>query len=431
MIDQPAYIKILLQKYIYGNASAVEHTRLMAAWDIYDDDELAAMIAEITGTDNSNESEEVNSETPAKETATGKKTMFPEIKESLLNNAGLGAMVLFSSFIITGCFLVWLFSKQESTQLPLPCNGVPGNTELPTSPYHCRLVLANDSSLVISSSYTSKSVNDTDVEITQPEAGLLVFKHIDKFQKEGAVTKYHTVITTGGQQYRLVLPDGSKVRLNAASSISFPVGFNHQQRKVYLKGEAFFEVVKSKLPFVVEAGLTQLEIQQASFNIDAYSRNTVTTITNGSLQVKSSAQIASLIAGEKTTARVKILVAKDELSLTDEDSTAAVSWKKVTRVYTNTPMREFVADIGRRYNLEIINITCIPAGGRITTSLCHNAELDDVLAIFKKTGLKFYHVGKRLTFCDPTLKPQPALNDSLFHSIDHSNFVMHQKIVHQ
>lgn len=407
MIHEPAYIKELLEKYLSGTATAVEVARLMVAWDIYDDEELSAMIAEIRADDDTGEKEEFNNESSDEEIIAGKKGRLAGIKTRLVSNHGFGTMLLFTGLLLTACFLIWLFTRHQPKQLPLACNGVPGDTELPTGGYHCSLLLTNNSIVPVNSSF-NKPVHDGAMEIMQPEAGLLVFKPAGPLKHKQANTKSYTVLTAAGQQYRIVLPDGSKVRLNAASSVSFPADFGFTERFVYLKGEAFFEVVKGSAPFVVEAGLTQLEMHEANVNVNAYSRNTVTTIQKGSVQVKAGSRTHWLIEGEKTTARVNILVARVELLLTEEDALAALSWKNLTRVYTNVPMREFAADLGRRYNLEMVNVNCIPAAARISESICYNKPIEQVLTIFSDSKLKFYKVGNRITFCDPSLPSKPA-----------------------
>lgn len=409
MIHQPAYVKALLEKYLNGTATAVEVARLMAAWDIYDDEELSNMIAEITGDATGSETGEGETELPVEDERAGPGNASSTPENKLLKK-GSRFERLFStgSFIILVCSLIWFFLKPDARTTERYCNGVPGHMELSTAPYHCKLMPANGSHLFIDGTLEGLVTQEGDVTITQPEPGVLVYERKGVVEKGNPKPLYHTIVTPPGQQYRLVLPDGSKVRLNAASSISFAANFGSAQRLVYLKGEAFFEVVKGNVPFIAEAGLTQLEMQEATFNVKAYSRNTVTTIQKGSVLVKAGSQTARLIAGEKTTARVKILVAKDELLLTEEDTMAALSWKKVTRVYTNVPMREFVSDIGRRYNVEMVNLSCIPAATHINIMMCYDLPIDDVLKIISDAKLKFYKVGNRITFCDPALREEPV-----------------------
>lgn len=409
MIHQPAYVKELLEKYLNGTATAVEVARLMVAWDIYDDEELSNMIAEITGDAAGSETGEGETELPVEDERAGPANESSTLKNKLLKK-GSRFERLFStgSFIILICSLIWFFLKPDAKTTERYCNGVPGNMELSAAPYHCKLMLANGSHLFIDRSLQGLVAQEAGVTITQPEPGLLIYEERGVVKKGNPKPLYRTIVTPPGQQYRLVLPDGSKVRLNAASSIRFAANFGSAHRLVYLKGEAFFEVVKGNVPFIAETGLTQLEMQEATFNVKAYSRNTVTTIQKGSLLVKAGSQTARLIAGEKTTARVKILVAKDEVLLTEEDITAALSWKKVIRVYKNVTMREFVTDMGRWYNLEMVNLSCIPAAAHVNIMMCYDLPLDDVLKIISDAKLKFYKVGNRITFCDPALRVEPV-----------------------
>lgn len=90
------------------------------------------------------------------------------------------------------------------------------------------------------------------------------------------------------------------------------------------------------------------------------------------------------------------------------DTTAALSWTKTTRIYNNASLREFVADLGRWYNLEFVNFSCIPASARISMIICANTPVEKLLEIFTNQKLKFYKVGNRITFCDPVKQPRPA-----------------------
>lgn len=405
MIHQPEYVKVLLRKYIEGTASPQEVARLMAAWDIYDDEELSEMIAEVTGDYKNIETEEWRWEAPVEESLKYRKGTSRSVRRLLIGSYGYGRIILLTSAIVGVCFLIWVFNKPKLLQRS--CNGVPGNTELPTGRYTCRLLLADNCSILIDSNYKGLITQQGGVEITQPEPGLLIYKLIGMTNKEKAEIMYNTVETSPGQQYQVILPDGSKVRLNAASSIRFPVKFSNNKRIVNVTGEAFFDVAHDRIaPFYVYTSNSEIKVLGTTFNVNAYSKRTVTTLLTGSLEIKSGSQTARLTSGEKATALVSPQVIKDTIILTKEDTLHAVSWKNVNRIYSNISMRDFVSDMGRWYNLEFINLSCVPATASITVSMCYDIPLDEVLNIFRETGLKFYKDGNRITFCDQELKPR-------------------------
>lgn len=403
MIEQPAYVKVLLQKYIEGTASPQEVARLMIAWDLYDDDELADMAAEVTG-------DFKNSETPSEETAGYRNETSRSVKKILLKGFRYVDIILLTSVIVPGCFFIWLFTKPNTKPFQFSCNGVAGNTELSTGKYNCKLILSNSSNMLIDSTYKGLITQEAGAELIQPEPGLLVYqRRAGMVEKEKSLPLYHTIVTPPGQQYKVILPDGSKLWLNAATSIRFPVTLIHNKRIVYLSGEAFFDVVPdSAAPFYIYSGNTEINVEEGTMNVNTYTGKTIATILTGRFEVKSGSQTVRLTAGKKAMAVVSEKQLSNQIILSAGDTLSAVSWKKTTRLYTNASMRDFVADIGRWYNLEIVNFSCIPASAHISVAMCYNTPIEQVLTIFGESGLKFYKVGKRITFCDPSLRALPG-----------------------
>src|SRR5690606_2816088 len=103
------------------------------------------------------------------------------------------------------------------------------------------------------------------------------------------VPQYHTVVIPKGQQYELILPDGTHVWLNSLSSITFPVRFSRADRTVEITGEAYFEVVhEAERPFLVTAGEQQVKVLGTRFNINAYDDEEIirTTLVEGKVEVR-------------------------------------------------------------------------------------------------------------------------------------------------
>lgn len=406
MIDQPAYVKLLLQKYLEGTAAPVELGRLMAAWDIYDDDELAAMIAEVTGDGIINQTENGEGDVPAEHVPELHQAVKNPVRHWLKKGSRFDRLFTISSFLLLAASVIWFFLKPGARSYERSCKGIPGTMELPTAPYHCKLMLSNGSHLSIDSTLQGLVTQDGDLTITQPEAGLLVYQHKAAVNKGNSEPIYHTIITPPGQQYKVILPDGSQLRLNAASSIRFPVTFSKNKRIVHLVGEALFEVVPGNtVPFYIYTGNTEINVAEGRLNVHAYTRKTSATILAGSFEIKSGSQSARLIAGKKPMLVSNANRAGNQLIPTAVDTLTAVSWQKAIRVYENVSMRDFAADIGRWYNLEMVNVSCIPVTARLSVDICYNAPLDQVFSIFTDSKLKFYQVGNKITFCDPSLKP--------------------------
>ena len=106
--------------------------------------------------------------------------------------------------------------------------------------------------------------------------------------EKGVQVEYHTIRVPRGGEYNLQLADGTKVYLNAGSSLRYPVRFTGKRREVTLSGEGYFEVAKdSTQPFVVRAGDVDVRVLGTAFNVNAYpEKETVaTTLVEGRVQV--------------------------------------------------------------------------------------------------------------------------------------------------
>lgn len=403
MIDQPAYVKLLLQKYFQGTATAVELARLMVAWDIYDDDELSAMIAEVSGKYNTGESAEEEKKQQAEEA----NETEPAVQGSLKKAVSWQNYIFGTLLLVFVASIIVVLMKQTTQPEQRFCDGLSVNTLLPTAPYHCSVVSVNGNRILVDSTKKGLIAVENDLTMLQPVPGLLVYQK-QKNAKSKATPVYHTIQTEPGQQYRLLLPDGSQLRLNAASTIRFAVA-SKQQRILYLQGEALLDIVAdSAAPFIVYTGNTVITVQQARLNIKAYAQQTVATLIKGKMNIKAGTDSVQLTNGNKATTVAAAMQVKPRMKLMKADTMAAVSWTKTTRIYNHASMREFVADIGRWYNLEFVNLTCIPAAAHISIVICANAPIEKLLEIFTDQKLKFFKVGNRITFCDPVTQPRPV-----------------------
>src|SRR5690606_29628552 len=117
--------------------------------------------------------------------------------------------------------------------------------------------------------------------------------------------KWNTLRIPPGASYHLLLPDGSKVWLNACSELSFPSAFGRASRKVILRGEAYFEVKQqAQQPFFVEANGTMIAVMGTAFNVSAYpdEKEVLTTLTDGAVAVSLAKQRVVLEPGEQARA---------------------------------------------------------------------------------------------------------------------------------
>lgn len=153
----------------------------------------------------------------------------------------------------------------------------------------------------------------------------------------------------------MILSDGSKVWLNAESSLYYPVYFTGSQRKVELRGEGYFEIEKNgSKPFVVsirtEDGLiNEVKVLGTKFNVNAYEdeRNITTTLVEGSVEVIHRGRTKALKAGEQAVISQNIKIRK-------VDTAEFLAWKEGKFLFRNASIRSIGEQIKRWYNVELV-----------------------------------------------------------------------------
>lgn len=197
----------------------------------------------------------------------------------------------------------------------------------------------------------------------------------------------NTITTPKGGQYQVVLPDGTRVWLNAASSLTYPELFGGNNRTVKLQGEAYFEVAKNKaMPFHVITSDQDVEVTGTHFNINNYKDDqlTKTTLLEGSVNVKSAGLVKILIPGEQASVNTNPAIIKVKKVDVEEE----IAWKNGLFQFDNTSLKNILKQLERWYNVKV-NYTDFPSkhyNGMISRS----ANLSEVLKMLELTGnIKF------------------------------------------
>lgn len=208
------------------------------------------------------------------------------------------------------------------------------------------LTLSDGKIIVLSDASKGELAEEQGVVIRKASDGQIVYEVVD--QGATSSSQINTLSTLRGQNYELRLPDGTKVLLNAASSIKYPSSFlGSVSRKVELVGEAYFEVSKDKAhPFLVYSKGQTVEVLGTHFNISAYPDDALskTTLLEGSVKINSqllkpSQQFIRSAAGEQIVA-----VNPDE----------AIAWTQGYFMFNDEPLESILSRIARWYNVEVI-----------------------------------------------------------------------------
>jgi len=210
---------------------------------------------------------------------------------------------------------------------------------------------------------------------------------------------FNTVKTPEGGQYRVILPDGSSAKLNAASSIRFPSFFDQKQRVVEIQGEVYFDVVSDKArPFIVNLpSLAKIEVLGTSFNVKTYPDDTTikTTLEEGSVKFKAGEDALLMRSGEQVQLATQasnpvLLKRKVELS-------AETSWKDGYFNFENAELKTIMTEVARWYDVDVEYKTQITEQFSILM-LPRSFSISKLLELLELTGhVKFLIEGRRIT----------------------------------
>lgn len=255
-----------------------------------------------------------------------------------------------------------------------------------------RLTLGNGATMELNGKERGSLLKDSYLEVLSAADGQLIYRFNDAVDMEEE--NWSTLETPKGGQYQLQLPDGSKVWLNASSSLRFSNEFNRNERIVELQGEAYFEVSKSSKPFRVMAGGTEVVVLGTHFNISAYQDDqlTKTTLLAGAVKVIRHGTNRLLKPGEQALVQGE----ETDISILRVDTEEAVAWHHGLFMFTNEDIRSVMKKIQRWYDVEVVyekNITNYQLSG----SISRYGDIKDVLQMLELTGIvHFKKEGRRI-----------------------------------
>lgn len=212
---------------------------------------------------------------------------------------------------------------------------------------------------------------------------------------------WNTLHTPKGGNYTLILPDGSLVWLNAASSLRYPTAFSKSERKVEVTGEAYFEVVKNpRVPFrVVANDQLDIEVFGTSFNVNTYADDSTlrTTLVEGKIRVNevvlTPGQQASLSTAKDGSQGIKVI--------NNADLESAIAWKTGLFLFNRTPIRQVMQQLERWYDVQITYGEGFNNRHYFTGEIDRQRPISEVLNMMNLTGVASFRVVNRTVFVAP------------------------------
>ncbi len=275
------------------------------------------------------------------------------------------------------------------------------------------LTLANGKTIVLDNAANGTLVQEGNVNISKLDNNQLTYTLSSP--SSPSILSYNIITTPRGGQYQLVLPDGSKVWLNAGSSLRFPTSFSSQGRVVELSGEAYFEIAsvyqpalpggeRHKLPFRVSVNLPgngpadAIEVLGTHFNIMAYKKEEVrTTLTEGSVK---------LLGGDGQSARLKpgqqglfpaAGTANGKITINDDvDIEEVLAWKNGLFNFNNASLHTIMEQISRWYDVDVVFETDVD--NHYSFELPRNLPVSKILQVLELTKSVHFRIdGKKIT----------------------------------
>lgn len=373
----------LLNRYKAGTCTQAEQA-LLESWYLKHD---ANAIAEITAEELNEDLSLIGRGLPLQQSQTPMRRLW------ISSFSGIAAAVLLVVSIGLVFFIHNDILKNPFSDEPSYANDVPPGKN------KAMLTLADGKTIHLSDAKSgividaSKLVYNDGTKIQTSSVG-------DENRKAGEKGKL-TASTPAGGTYQIILPDGSKVWLNAASSLKFPQEFTGRERIVELTGEAYFEVAKNKKQsFIVKSPNQQVTVLGTHFNISAYENEslTKTTLLEGAVLValddlkkrNDDSGFAVLSPGKQVISNGR------SLKVQDADLDEAVSWKNGYFRFNDEKLNSVMQKIARWYNIEVIYTDKLTEDG-FTGTISRRSNISDVLSMLERTKIVHFEIeGRRV-----------------------------------
>lgn len=260
------------------------------------------------------------------------------------------------------------------------------------------LTLANGQKIVLSDQTNGQLATEAGVVISKTADGELNYKVA--VQRNTKPNQLNVLSTAVGEAYTISLPDGSKIWLNAESSITFPVSFSTlKHRTIKLIGEAYFEIAKDKQrPFVVETGNQKTEVLGTHFNIKSYRNERITTtLLEGSLRV-TKLNVAGQYKGKiLKPGEASVLVSDGGISIMPANIKEAMAWKNGFFRFDQLDINQVMAQLSRWYEIDVVYEGEIPKE-KFNGVVARNKNISEVLLMLSYTkAVKFKIEGRKVT----------------------------------
>lgn len=383
IVEAKEYYRFLLHRYYNGTATAAEEEELFAALRTDgDEDEWTTLISELHA---------AALPDPAYNPA-----QYEDAIQSILQPAAPVRKIRSFRWYYAAAAAILLLIAAGGYLLQRPAIKAPA-TVLATNAHDVKpgkngaILTLGDGSQVVLDSLNNGVIS------TQQGTKLVLQNGQLSYNAAGTGTvTYNTMTTPRGRKFQLLLPDGTHVWMNAASSLTFPTAFTGNTRSVTLSGEAYFEVAAHpNAPFFVKMNNeTTVEVLGTHFNISAYPDDAYssTTLLEGAVQVKAQQQIRRLQPGQQLDINQTTGVATLNKQV---DTLAVIAWKNGILNFEDKKLTTVISMIARWYDIEVVYETT-PPDITFVGEINSDVTLATVLNFLRESGMHFRLEGRKL-----------------------------------
>lgn len=290
------------------------------------------------------------------------------------------------SLLLISGFSIWYIMKEEIS----PMASIVENVHIEDNS-DIQLLLSEDRTLAITNDESS---------IVYKEDGKIDIDSLEDFDLYEESSAYNTLVVPYGKRSNLTLKDGTKVWINSGSKLVYPVSFGSSERRVFVEGEAYFEVVRNEnSPFIVETKNLDIRVLGTSFNVTAFKDEPTfsTVLVHGSVEVTGNKK--SRIRKTKTILtpndRLAFHPASGETVVKKVNVERYVSWKDGYLIYRQANLKSVMKELSRLYNVEVVFSDPAIEQEKLTGKLDLKQNADEVIGIISSTSSLTYQKTER------------------------------------
>lgn len=293
---------------------------------------------------------------------------WKKVQKKRPKSRGLRYWGMAASLVLTCGIGYYLWSQQHETSPETNLSSIAIQQDVAPALLGARIIMANgeekqvDEKLSINDSiFQNSTIASNAQQDATPTVALL-----------------NTLVVPTANHFQLTLSDGTSVWVNAGSELKFPTKFEGDSRKVYLKGEAYFEVAKNaNKPFYVITENSSTRVLGTHFNVSAYGRNAKTTLAEGSVEVSSDSQQQLISPGQSAEVRANAIVVRKANLQKD------LAWKNNEFYFKGDNIVDIANQLKLWYNLDISFASNVSLTETYSGEIRRDAKLSEVITMLE------------------------------------------------